>query len=907
MERFERERRAFRRGELREAQRLLTAPAAVPLTREQRTQHRVLLAEVLLLTGARDEAVRLATQALADPADAAEHARAHVVRAISHTDAGRVADALAEFHRGIGLARRSPRPIDLARVQVRLVATLAERLDNGHLSALAPDVRQNVVRAGDPHLTAYFYLAEGRMAAKLGAVDRAWQHLDMAAALLPVEPNHVLEALYAYSASALCALTADRTTAVAYGRRALHAARQAGYARLVPGVLANLAQSLVHLGHVEEAETLLDEGLHQPSISTEVQLALLDTRAQAALLRRELPEVRTRLAHLDALLAEREHRWDWAGLSRRETVVRFALADGDHQRAAELAREAREAAQRRGDGLHAALFALLEADARLTRGDTAEASRLVDLCGGPSDIVSLVVAGERERLRARLAIYRADLPGARVHAVRARRLVDTVGTAQQRQALHQQMPDLFEWSTTVRRDAAGRAARPAFGLEWLNHLLTVAQHPMLLAEEVLDVLRGLPAVAAAHVTISQTDVPPRELRVGFGPTTPSPDWHGVTWALGDMRDGRVDLRIWLRERAAQAEIGTLAEVVAASLALVQERRRAVSTPSTWADAPTGAPGFGVFGPSMRVQLADLQRAAVTTLPVLVTGETGTGKELVAREVHRLARSATGAFVPFNCAAVPRDMLESQLFGHRRGAFTGAAADFGGMVQEAAGGTLFLDEIGELDIALQPKLLRFLETGEVQRLGDARPRCVDVRTIAATNADVDRLVDRGGFRGDLFHRLNVVRLHLPPLRDRRDDVPALAQHFLERLARDAARPPLRLSATTLELLTLYDWPGNVRELLNEMRRLAAFLEPDTEVSPEQLSRTIRQRALEAARDPGEVVHVRADQTLAEATEQLERAMVARAVAVARGRVGAAAQILGLSRKGLFLMRRRLGLE
>jgi DNA-binding NtrC family response regulator len=309
---------------------------------------------------------------------------------------------------------------------------------------------------------------------------------------------------------------------------------------------------------------------------------------------------------------------------------------------------------------------------------------------------------------------------------------------------------------------------------------------------------------------------------------------------------------------------------------------------------------------MQAHVGLLQRAAITTLPVLVTGETGTGKELVAREVHRLSRAATGAFVPFNCAAVPRDMLESQLFGHRRGAFTGAAADFGGFVREATNGTLFLDEIGELDVALQPKLLRFLETGEVQRLGEARPASFDVRTIAATNADVDTLVGTGSFREDLFHRLNVIRLHLPPLRDRRDDVPALARHFLERFARDAGKPPLRLSASALELLTLYDWPGNVRELLNEMRRLATFVEPEADVGPDQLSRGIRTRALRAAHEAGESVQVRVDQTLAEAQEELDRAMVARALVRSEGRVGEAASILGLSRKGLYLVRKRLGM-
>ncbi len=900
---FERERAAIRSGDLREARRLLVVAATRPLTREQRATQRVTLAEVLLLTAEREEAVRLATLALTESPAPAEQARAHVVRAVAHADAGDLTAALAEFRRGIELARSTALPAEIARAQVRLLATLAERLDDGHLSALAPDVRQNVVRAGDPHLSIHFYLAEGRLAAKLGAIDRAWHHFDLAAALLPIEPNHVIEALYGFAASALCSLTADRTSAVAYGRRALHAARMAGYTRLVPRVLANLAQALVHLGHVDEAEVLLDEGLHQPSVSAEVRVALLDSRVQASLLRRDLAASRQLLARIDAALDQRDPHWDWPGLSRRETIVRVLLANGDHEDAATLAREAREAAARLGDGLHAALFALLEADARLTRGELAEARRLVDLCGGPADVVSLVVAGERERLRARLSVYTADLRGARVHAFRARRLTETVGTAQQRQTLQEQLPDLIEW-TPATRSVEG-AAR--LDIDWLNHLFTVAQHPLLLAEETIEALRGLPRVAAAHVVLANTDVPPRGTRPGFGPITPAPDWHAVTWTLGDTRDGLVQVRLWLRDAAGQADLATLGDLVAAAVALADRRQREGSLVAGWDASPPDTPVFGVFGPSMRTQIALLRQAAVTTLPVLVTGETGTGKELVARELHRLARAATGAFVPFNCAAIPRDMLESQLFGHRRGAFTGAAADFRGLVGEAAGGTLFLDEIGELDLTLQPKLLRFLETGEVQRLGDARPASFDVRTIAATNADVDALVHTGDFRPDLYHRLNGLRLHLPPLRDRRDDVPALARHFLERFAREAAKPPLRLGPAVIELLTIYDWPGNVRELLNEMRRLVTFLEPGTEIGLDQLSHTIRTRALETSRKVGEAVAIRVDQPMAEAVEQLQRLMVERAFRVAAGRVGDSASILGLSRKGLFLMRRRLGLE
>jgi DNA-binding NtrC family response regulator len=317
-------------------------------------------------------------------------------------------------------------------------------------------------------------------------------------------------------------------------------------------------------------------------------------------------------------------------------------------------------------------------------------------------------------------------------------------------------------------------------------------------------------------------------------------------------------------------------------------------------------GVGVFGRGMEAQLAVLRRAAATAMPVLITGETGTGKELVAREIHRLSRRAAADFVPLNCAAVPRDMLESQLFGHRRGAFTGAAADFGGVVQAAAGGTLFLDEIGDLALDLQPKLLRFLESGEVHRLGEPRPTTVEVRTVAATNASIERLVSSGGFREDLFYRLNVMRLHLPPLRERRDDVPALVRHFLDRAAQEVGLPPVTLSASAGALLEIYDWPGNVRELLNEMRRLVAFSNPGEEITPRHLSPVIRARRPSPG-NGGETIAVDASLRLDEATALVQRALVARAMRESEGQVTEAAARLGVSRKGLFLMRKRLNLD
>jgi DNA-binding NtrC family response regulator len=297
--------------------------------------------------------------------------------------------------------------------------------------------------------------------------------------------------------------------------------------------------------------------------------------------------------------------------------------------------------------------------------------------------------------------------------------------------------------------------------------------------------------------------------------------------------------------------------------------------------------------------------------VLITGETGTGKEVVARTIHAYSARAAASFRPFNCSGVPKDMLDSQLFGHRRGSFTGATEHFPGVIRAASGGTLFLDEIGETTLEVQPKLLRFLESNEVHPIGEVQPVRADVRIIAATNTDLDALVAQGRFREDLFYRLNIVRLHLPPLRERRVEIPPLAHHYLQKHAQEYAKGNLRLAEETMEYLVLYRWPGNIRQLANEMRRMAALAEPDAVLMPEHLSPDIAasRRTIppsERTLDATEVV-VRMDQPLSAATTHLECAMIQHAMRVTGGRMEETAAMLGLSRKGLYLKRGRYGLE
>jgi transcriptional regulator with PAS, ATPase and Fis domain len=248
--------------------------------------------------------------------------------------------------------------------------------------------------------------------------------------------------------------------------------------------------------------------------------------------------------------------------------------------------------------------------------------------------------------------------------------------------------------------------------------------------------------------------------------------------------------------------------------------RRTPTPGARPPEPTGPADFVAASESMRRLRAELGRLSGSRATIIVTGESGTGKEVVARAIHELSARSARPYVTFNSATVPRDLFEGQLFGYRKGAFTGALVDHPGVIRAAEGGTLFLDEIGELPLDVQPKLLRFLENGEVLPLGDRRPMQVDVRVIAATHRDLRELVRAGKFREDLYYRLQVIPVHVAPLRERPEDIIALARFFIRRLTPAGSAAPVLLADAEAKLRG-HPWPGNVRELRNAIERCLAF--------------------------------------------------------------------------------------
>lgn len=298
------------------------------------------------------------------------------------------------------------------------------------------------------------------------------------------------------------------------------------------------------------------------------------------------------------------------------------------------------------------------------------------------------------------------------------------------------------------------------------------------------------------------------------------------------------------------------------------------------------------------------RVAATSLPVLISGESGTGKEVVARAIHLRSARSSGPFVAINCGAIPAELIESELFGHVRGSFTGAMSDRQGLWQDAEGGTIFLDEISETTRHFQVKLLRALQEGEIRRVGSNQTRHVEVRVIAATNRDIEKEVHEGRFRQDLYYRLNVVTLHLPALRDRRDDIMPLAKHFARSVA-PLGESPVNFSREAIELLEHYAWPGNIRELENAVFRAAALC--DDTVRSADLPEGIRNSKLQLEKATDDIL--RLDRPVDELVtlSQIEARHVSCVLAHTRGNQQAAARILGIDRTTLKRMIKRHNLD
>ena len=350
------------------------------------------------------------------------------------------------------------------------------------------------------------------------------------------------------------------------------------------------------------------------------------------------------------------------------------------------------------------------------------------------------------------------------------------------------------------------------------------------------------------------------------------------------------------------ELNALSEV-----ALLAHSHQLVGTTSVSSEKPipsfpsaSALPGMVFSSKAMCDVARQVERIKDSDSTVLVTGESGTGKELIARAIHRVSRRSEGEFIPFNCSAVPAELIESMLFGHRKGTFTGALADHVGLIRSAENGTLFLDEIGDLPLALQPKLLRFLQEGEVHTLGETAPRKVNVRVIAATHKNLEQLVSEKLFREDLYYRIATLTLKVPPLRERREDVSTLISHFISHFARKNERSISGITFEAIQILEAYSWPGNIRELAAEMERLVLYADDDGYIRPENISPRICPN--------GETSNALQGERLDDLLENYERRVITEALKRHDCNVARASEALGLgSRQTLYKKLKRLAID
>ena len=690
----------------------------------------------------------------------------------------------------------------------------------------------------------------------------------------------------------------DLDAVMFFGERALESATISGHFRNRVAALLNTSHAFAAHGDHNEAQRRINTVLGQTKEHPHLLMAALDNQANLLIAAADYDGAERVFDRMVQVASRLERRLHWDELTESYSRARLAVCRGSWVEASQQVQGSIDLARQCHDRLWVRRMELLKAKCDAMLGDRATASKALFSDDNPERTLELL-----SQWHSALAALANPSDRAAIATARACRIADGLGNA----ALRQEV-------------CAGLSLTKPSGMQSLGltdsvALLDVAANASILSGECLALLLNAAAVPAAAlvarggkaVRVIEAHGWDEKQALAAARKTDA----DATIDCGVYRDEALQIVVHLPDDLEQrCAFVAIKKLVATALTLDRYRRDEKQRAALWpTEALDGDPDCIWIAEPIAEVVRVAKRIGPTPLSVMITGESGTGKEMLARTIHRASERADRILLPFNCTAVPREMLESQLFGYRKGAFTGADTAFAGVIRASEGGTLFLDEIADVPLDLQPKLLRFLENHEIHPLGEPHPIKVDVRVIAATNANLDHLVAQGRFREDLYYRLNVVRLRLPPLRERREEIPALVEHYMQRFADQQKKGRLTLSDEALEYLLLYAWPGNIRQLANEVNRMVALAEPDATLTSAHLSAEIQatRRTIPASTAPESEMRISLDQPLPDAVERLERVMVQAALERAKGRVEEAAKILGISRKGLFLKRRRWGLN
>ena len=881
--------------------------------------------------------------------------RLHGRLASAHGDQSR---AIAMHDRALKQAEAShdPRLIGLAHLELgqcyRQVGDAA--LAREHITKAASALSA----AGDRRNLALVHSLSSIALAWTGRFQEAMASLRQAERLAAlVHADDVLARVYGNQANvALFEHRHEQALSLAERSVALYEAHGCGYG--LAGALATLGQVCVPLGHLARAETALNRALEVrgPIQYHETTGAVFDTLAQINLVRGQYDAAEECLARAsDAYGAYGRQTSRWYEWSVRVLNARLASRRGQHREALRQVDEMLAAGAPPLDAIQATLIA---ADSLIADGHLDDAAaRLARAADDLDARLAPATWGEYLRLRGQLHASQGsavdayhdfaqsatllDLLGERYQAALSLlalgRLVARSGarsTAERHLDRAQAVFTLLGATRDIADTDAARALLTTIGTgenfiapadaddALVRRIVDAAVLPDLLGRETVVALLE---ATATDISVIYEHQASGELRV-----------VACAGATGDVAltfvkslvAGHALRRAVLSEALGRHDGGTLIALVASArpigypagrrfrmilsvarqgFALCDARDHTAqpAEPDPARSIEPLIPGFLAVGTSMTALVEHIQRLQGNDLTVLITGESGTGKELVARAIHAGSHRRSATLLPYNCTTTGRDLADSQLFGHRRGAFTGAVSDQPGLIRAASGGTLFLDEIGDLPLDVQPKLLRFLEQSEIMPIGETSPQRVDVRVLAATNADLEQRVAEGKFREDLYYRLSVIRVRVPPLRERRDEIPHLTMYFLREAGETLGKPGVRISSEALEVIAQYWWPGNVRQLRNEIHRTVALARSDDPIEPSHLSPEIT--AMKLPDGIGGPRRPRAaEATLADAVEQVEREVIQSALDRSSGNLSAAARALGLTRRGLYLKLRRLGM-